>query len=416
MKRRLLIIGSGGREHAIGKALLKSPLVDTVYCAKGNPGMINDGIKCINIEETDSEALIQFAKDKVIDWVIVGPEVPLLAGLVDDLESVGIKAFGPSQEAAIIEGSKEFAKELMIQNQIPTARYASFSDYEKACDYVLSQPLPIVIKADGLAAGKGVTIAHHDDEALQALRANLIDNVFNNEHPKVVIEEFLEGQEFSLLSFVSEEGVYPMPAAKDYKPIFDGDKGPNTGGMGMYCPVPYVSPVIYQKVIDTIILPTVEGMKRLGKPFTGVLYTGLILTNEGPKVIEYNARFGDPETQIILQRLDSDLALVMESLLNNEPCDIQWKEHGVNLGVVVSAKGYPGKYETGQVVRFKQSEQVELFYAGVGEVNHDLVTQGGRVLMVEVFAENMEEAREKVYGYLDKQPMDNLYCRQDIGE
>ena len=417
MKRKLLVIGSGGREHAIGKKLLKSDLVSDVFCAKGNDGMARDGIQLVAIEEDDHQSLITFCQETGIDWVMVGPEVPLMNGIVDDFEKAGIKAFGPKQSAAMIEGSKEFAKELMKKYDIPTADYESFSDYEAALAYVEARKLPIVIKADGLAAGKGVTIAHTLEEAEFALRDILLDNYFGSELPKVVIEEFLVGEEFSLLSFVNQSGFYPMVAAKDHKAIFDGDQGPNTGGMGAYSPVDYVTKEVEEIVTRQIITPTIEGMKAEGTPFEGILYTGLILTENGPKVIEYNARFGDPETQVLLERLDSDLVLVIESLLNQEVPDIQWKQGGVSLGVVVSAKGYPGEYQKEvSLPDFSQNESVEIFYSGVKAAKGQLVSNGGRVFLVAQTAESKVEAFNKVYDWLNTQELINFYYRKDIGK
>lgn len=416
MKRNILVIGSGGREHALCKKLLESSKVNQVFCAKGNDGMRLDGIQIVDILEDNHEELINFAKEKKIDWVLVGPEVPLMNGLVDDFEEVGIKAFGPKKSAAMIEGSKEFAKELMTKFNIPTAKYESFSDFDLAYEYVENNSLPIVIKADGLAAGKGVVIAETYEEAKRALKEMLVENTFNNESPKVVIEEFLVGKEFSLLSFVSETGIYPMVAAKDHKAIFDNDKGPNTGGMGAYSPVDYVTKEIEETVLETIIKPTITGMKSLGTPFTGILYTGLILTANGPKVIEYNARFGDPETQVLLERLDSDFVEVIESLLNNQEPVINWKETGVTLGVVVAAKGYPSSYETDvSLPNFKKEETTKIFYSGVKEGVDGLVSNGGRVFLVACSDVSKDIAHKKVYRWLNEQKLSSFYYREDIG-
>lgn len=418
MKRKLLVIGSGGREHAICKKLLASDKVEAVFCAKGNAGMALDGIQIVDIAEDNHEALIEFAKKETINWVLVGPEVPLMNGIVDDFENAGIKAFGPKKSAAMIEGSKEFAKELMVKYNVPTASYESFSDYELAVEYVSKGKLPIVIKADGLAAGKGVIIAQTLEEAKVALNDILLDNYFGSELPKVVIEEFLVGREFSLLSFVNETGFYPMVAAKDHKAIFDGDNGPNTGGMGAYSPVDYVTSDVEAVVVRDIIEPTIKGMKESGTPFEGILYTGLILTADGPKVIEYNARFGDPETQVLLERLDSDFCDVIESLLNQEVPEISWKKEGISLGVVISAKGYPAEYEKGVAIpKFNLEESgVSVFYSGVKEQDSDLVSDGGRVFLVAKTEDNKEEAYNQVYHWLAKQGLDDFYYRKDIGK
>ncbi|MGY3766579.1 phosphoribosylamine--glycine ligase [Vagococcus vulneris] len=416
MKRNILVIGSGGREHAICKKFLDSSKVNQVFCAKGNDGMKIDGIQVVDILENKHEELINFAKERKIDWVLIGPENPLMNGLVDDFEDSGIKAFGPKKSAALIEGSKEFAKELMTKFNIPTAEYKSFSDFNLAYEYVKNNSLPIVIKADGLAAGKGVVIAETYKEAKHALKEMLVKNTFNNESPKVVIEEFLVGEELSLLSFVNETGIYPMATAKDYKAIFDNNKGPNTGGMGAYSPVEYVTEEIEERVLETIIKPTINGMKSIGTPFTGVLYTGLILTTNGPKVIEYNARFGDPETQVLLERLDSDLIEVIESLLNNKEPVIKWKEAGVTLGVVVSAKGYPNDYETDiSLPNFKKNNTIKIFYSGVKEKNQRLFSDSGRVFLVTCSDVSQEKAQEKVYTWLNEQNLSSFYYRHDIG-
>ncbi|MEG0284494.1 MAG: phosphoribosylamine--glycine ligase [Vagococcus sp.] len=417
MKRKILVIGSGGREHALCKKLLESPKVEEVFCAKGNAGMTLDGIQVVAIDEDNHEELIAFAKKEAISWVLVGPEVPLMNGIVDDFEAAGIKAFGPKKSAAMIEGSKEFAKELMSEFQIPTAKYQSFSDSQLAFAYVEKQHLPIVIKADGLAAGKGVVIAETLSEAKEALKEMLDDNLFQNETPKVVIEEFLVGREFSLLSFVGQSGIYPMVAAKDHKAIFDGDKGPNTGGMGAYSPVDYVTEEVESIVFEDIIKPTVAGMAAKGTPFTGILYTGLILTDEGPKVIEYNARFGDPETQVLLERLDSDFSEVIESLLMNDTPEIKWKQDGVTLGVVVAAKGYPSEYEKNVLIpELTTDDETKVFYSGVTKKEDELISSGGRVFLVAQSATTKEEAHENAYSWLENQGLENFYYRKDIGK
>ncbi|RGI32307.1 phosphoribosylamine--glycine ligase [Melissococcus sp. OM08-11BH] len=417
MKRKLLVIGSGGREHAIGKKLLQSPLVETVYCLPGNAGMVIDGIQLVDGNESDQEFIASFCQEKEISWVFVGPEVPLIDGLVDFLETKGIKAFGPKKNAAIIEGSKDFAKRLMAKYDIPTANYETFTDRDDAIAYLSTQELPIVIKADGLAAGKGVVIAQTIEEATQAVDDNLLNNVFDSEEPKIVIEEFLVGKEFSLLSFVGDSFVYPMVAAKDHKAIFDGDKGPNTGGMGVYTPVPYVTDSVYQASLSKIVSPTVDAMKKEGRAFQGILYTGLILTKDGPKVIEYNARFGDPETQVLLERLETDLVEVIESILDNQSLEVSWKNTGFDLGVVVSAKGYPNSYEKGKPLNIDTTnKEVNLFFAGVAKKNDSLVSNGGRVFMAESSGATLEEARQKVYGWLSEQQLTDFYYRTDIGK
>ena len=414
MKRQILVIGSGGREHALCKKLIGSKYQPHVYCAKGNAGMTLDGIVLVDISEDDHQGLIDFCHKKKIDWVIIGPELPLLNGLVDEMKKNHIKVFGPTKQAAMIEGSKAFAKQLMSKYHIPTAIYESFTHYDEALNYIKKQSLPIVIKADGLAAGKGVVIAQSLEEADKALKEFLLVNPFNSKKPKVVIEEFLVGKEFSLLSFVNQTGIYPMEVAKDHKAIYDGDKGPNTGGMGAYSPVSYVTKEIKEQVVEEIIKPTVEGMKQENLPFEGVLYTGLILTTDGPKVIEYNARFGDPETQVLLERLESDLVDVIESLLAQEVPSIKWKIEGVTLGVVVSAKGYPETYETG-IPLPNMEKGLNILYSGVKSKEKELVSNGGRIFLACGEGDTLSLASQKVYEYLEKRELNHFYYRKDIG-
>lgn len=411
---KLLVIGSGGREHALSKKLLEDKKVTNVFCAKGNAGMKQDGIEIVDIEEDDHSALIQFAKEQGIAWTFVGPEIPLLNGIVDDFEAAGLKVFGPNKAAALIEGSKEFAKELMTSMNIPTAAYATFSDFELAKAYVLEQGAPIVIKADGLAAGKGVVVAETEEEAIEALREMLEDQKFGASSARVVIEEFLAGEEFSLLAFVDGDKVYPMVIAQDHKRAFDGDKGPNTGGMGAYTPVPQIPESMVAQSVEEVLHPTVQGMIQRGTPYRGILYAGLIATEEGPKVIEFNARFGDPETQVVLARLDSSLAAIISDLLAHKTPEINWNDQA-SIGVVVAAQGYPEAYEKGAVIPELANEETAVFYAGVAEKEGALVSNGGRVLLVEGHAPTIAEAREKVYQALEKLETNQLFYRRDIG-
>ena len=411
---KLLVIGSGGREHAIAKKLLADPIVETVYCAKGNPGMVSDGIQVVAIPETDHQSLIAFAKEMAIDWTFVGPEVPLLNGIVDDFQAAGLNIFGPNKAAAMIEGSKEFAKELMAKYQIPTAEYQSFVDSEKAKAYIQEKGAPIVIKADGLAAGKGVVVAATVDQALAAVEEMLEEQKFGQSGAKVVIEDFLEGEEFSLLAFVHEEQVYPMVIAQDHKRAFDGDEGPNTGGMGAYSPVPQIPQSMIDQAIETVLIPAATGMIDQGTPFTGILYAGLIATVEGPKVIEFNARFGDTETQVVLSRLTSGLAQIIDALLNGRQPEITWNQQ-FSVGVVVAAEGYPETYQQGMIIPQKAAEDVQLFYAGVAERAGELVAAGGRVFLAEGQGASLEEAQKKVYQALAKMPLNKMFYRKDIG-
>lgn len=411
--KNVLVIGKGGREHAIAKKLLASPSVNTVYCAPGNPGMKQDGIECVAINEADHAALIHFTQTNEICWTLVGPEQPLINGIVDDFQLAGLKVFGPNQAASQIEGSKAFAKKLMSQYAIPTADYQVFCDVQAAKSYVSKGTFPVVIKADGLASGKGVIIAQSLEEADQALDDMLVAHKFGKSGQEVVIEEFLEGEEFSLLSFVKNDMFYPMVIAQDHKRAFNNDQGPNTGGMGAYSPVPQISQAVIDQAVKTIVKPTVLGMIDNDTPFTGILYTGLINTEVGPKVIEYNARFGDPETQVILSRLTSDLFQIINDLFANQSPEITWSDE-VAVGVVLAAKGYPGSYETGASIPLFPSNQVETFYAGVSEHEGHLVTDGGRVLLLNTTAPDLEQALSHIYHVLESYQESELFYRSDI--
>lgn len=410
---KLLVIGSGGREHAIAKKMLDSPKVTRVYCAKGNPGMEKDGIQLVDIPENDHSALINFAKTNEIAWTFVGPEIPLLNGIVDAFQAAGLKIFGPNKAAAMIEGSKEFAKKLMAQNNIPTAGYRTFSDFEQASKYVKEVGAPIVIKADGLAAGKGVVVAKSEAEALQVLKDMLTDHRFGASGNKVVIEEFLAGEEFSLLAFVKNEKVYPMVIAQDHKRAYDGDRGPNTGGMGAYSPVPQISEAIVEQAIEEVLKPAAKGMMANKTPFTGILYAGLIVTDTGPKVIEFNARFGDPETQVVLPRLTSDLVQVIEDLFNGCEPELTWSK-GAAVGVVLAADGYPNEHKKGMVLP-DFTKETKLYYAGVSSSKNQLIASGGRVLSVVAEADSLAEAQLKVYQSLTEVDTTDYFYREDIG-
>ncbi|MFV0558535.1 MAG: phosphoribosylamine--glycine ligase [Enterococcus sp.] len=411
---KLLVIGSGGREHAIAKKLLEDSKVAEVYCAKGNPGMEKDGIQLVEIAEDDHQALIAFAKDYGINWTFVGPEIPLLNGIVDDFQAAGLKIFGPQKAAAMIEGSKDFAKQLMVQNKIPTADYQTFTDFAQAKRYVEQKGAPIVIKADGLAAGKGVVVALTIAEALQALSEMLEDNKFGASGAQVVIEEFLAGEEFSLLAFVREAEVYPMVIAQDHKRAFDGDRGPNTGGMGAYSPVPQIADDLVTQAVEQVLKPAAAGMIANGTPFTGILYAGLIATKTGVKVIEFNARFGDPETQVVLARLQSSLAEIIDDLLKGRQPTIVWNEKA-SVGVVVAADGYPGVYQKGMLLPTITNRSTNVFYAGVSGSKERLIASGGRVFLVEASGDSLKEAQEQVYQELSNHSLDNFFYRRDIG-
>ncbi len=414
---RILVIGRGGREHAIARKLAESESVSQVFCAPGNPGMA-EVAECIPVQETDFAALISFAKEKDIDFTFVGPENPLLDGIVDEFQAEGLKIFGPSKSAAIIEGSKSFSKELMKKYNIPTASYEVFTDIGAASAYIKKAGAPIVIKADGLAAGKGVVVAQTEEEALLALEEMLLDKKFGDASVKVVIEECLVGEEFSLMAFVQGENVYPMVIAQDHKRAFDSDLGPNTGGMGAYSPVPHIPEEMVKEAVSTVLLPTAEAMVKEGRPFTGILYAGLMLTAEGPKVIEFNARFGDPETQVVLPRMKSDFGLVIRDLLDGKEISLEWKEEAV-LGVVLASDGYPEGYQKGVSLPELQGlkEDALVFHAGTARNEEgELVTDGGRVLLIAAEAGSVEAAYDSVYEKLHTIRWRGLFYRKDIGK
>ncbi len=411
---KVLVVGRGGREHALCDKIGSSPLVSQVYVAPGNPGMSRVA-KLVPFSERDHEKLVSFAQRQGIDLVIVGPEQPLLDGLVDRLQEAGIRVFGPTKEAAEIEGSKAFAKKIMLDNGIPTAHYGVFHDYTQAKQYLDQCPIPIVIKADGLAAGKGVVVAETRAIAEQALREMLVEEKFGKASQQVVIEEFLEGEEFSLMALVHHEHVIPLEVVQDHKRAYDGDLGPNTGGMGAYSPVPQIPSEVVDEAMTTILQPTVWALKSMGRPFTGVLYAGLMLTREGPKVIEFNARFGDPETQVLLPRLESDLVEVILALLEGELLELTWDEQAM-VGVVVASQGYPETSIQGILLpRFESQDDVYICYSGVAEDDSgQLVSTGGRVLLVGGMGKTFQQAQEKAYGFLAQHRLAGLFYRKDI--
>ncbi|MGM0845180.1 MAG: phosphoribosylamine--glycine ligase [Bacillota bacterium] len=412
----VLVIGRGGREHALCDALQRGLSVEKVFCAPGNTG-ISEIVQTVDIDESDFEGLIAFSKKNGVDLAVVGPEVPLLEGIVDTFKKEGIRVFGPDKRAAVIEGSKSFAKELMKKYKIPTAAYETFSDFEEAKEYVLKSGAPIVIKADGLAAGKGVVVAQTVDEALDALEQMLLQSRFGEASAKVVIEEFLEGEEFSLMAFVDGGKVYPMEAAQDHKRAFDGDQGPNTGGMGAYSPVPHISSDIINEAVHTILIPTAKAMEAEGRSFKGILYAGLILTSQGPKVIEFNARFGDPETQVVLPRLRSDLAQVFYNICEGKEVTLEWDERCV-AGVVLAAAGYPDAYRKAVPIKglASLSEDTLVYHAGTCLDDQDhLVSNGGRVLLIGSKQPELEAALKRVYSEIERLNIDGLFYRRDIG-
>jgi phosphoribosylamine--glycine ligase len=412
----VLVIGRGGREHAICRKVSESALVEKVFAAPGNDGMA-DVAELVSIDEKSAEQLIQFAKEQQIGLTIIGPEIPLLDGLADQFQAAGLKVFGPSKAAAEIEGSKSFAKELMKKYKIPTAAYEVFTSFEEASKYVEEKGAPIVIKADGLAAGKGVTVAMTKEEAINSLEEMLLGKKFGEASSQVVVEEFLSGEEFSLMAFVNGEKVIPLEIAQDHKRVFDGDQGPNTGGMGAYSPVPHIGDDTVKIAVETVLKPAALAMVQEGRSFCGILYAGLIKTADGPKVIEFNARLGDPETQVILPRLTSDLVGTILEILEGGTPELSWDQEAM-IGVVIASKGYPENYEKGAVLKGIEtfSDEIFTFHAGtVKNESGEFVTAGGRVLLVGAKADNLGEASKKVYKELEKLNCDGVFYRKDIG-
>ena len=410
----ILVIGSGGREHALFRKLMESPQTDKIYAIPGNPGMG----EMTDISVSDNAAILRFAKEKEIGLVVVGPEVPLMNGLVDELESAGIRAFGPRANAAEIEGSKSFAKDLMKKYGIPTARYEVFTEAEPARAYIRREGAPIVVKADGLAAGKGVIVAMSEQEALDAVNAIMEGNSFGDAGARVVIEEFMEGEEASLLAFTDGKTIRPMISAQDHKRAFDGDQGPNTGGMGTYAPAPVMTPEMIERATEEILKPTIAAMAKEGRPYSGCLYLGLMITVEGPKVVEFNARFGDPETQVVLPLLDGDLVQIMCACADGTLADvpIHWKD-GAAVCVVLAAGGYPAAYEKGNEIHgIADAEKTGalVFHAGTAEKEGKLVTNGGRVLGVVGMGEDIASAVRSAYAAVEKISFKDAYYRKDI--
>lgn len=409
---KILVIGSGGREHAIVDALSRSPRAEKIFCAPGNAGIATQA-ECLPIKDTDVEGLLAFARQEGIDLTVVGPEASLAVGVVDAFRAEGLAIFGPTKAAAQIEASKEFAKELMQKYAIPTADFRSFTDFEEALAYVKQGSLPTVLKYDGLAAGKGVVIAETFAEAEEALRDMLLDDKFGK--GKVVVEEFLSGPEFSLLCFVSNGEVYPMPVAQDHKRAYEGDKGPNTGGMGAYSPLPFISQEERDWALAHVMKPTAAAMVKEGCPFTGVLYGGLMKTPQGIKVIEFNARFGDPETEVVLPRLKSDIVEIFSTVARGEALreEIEWHDFAT-LGIVLASKGYPGDYAKGCPIEGLEGLE-GVYHMGTAQKEGQIVTNGGRVLFVVGRGESLLQAREDALAKVEKISCENLFWRRDIG-
>ncbi len=412
----ILLLGSGGREHALAWKIAASPLADRLYCAPGNAGIAQEA-ECVALAVADHAAVIAFCRTNEIDLVVVGPEAPLVAGLVDDLEAAGIKAFGPTRAAAQLEGSKGFTKDLCRANHIPTAAYERFTSAEPAKAYVRARGAPIVVKADGLAAGKGVVVAQTVAEAEAAIDMICADAQLGAE---LVVEEFLAGEEASFFVLSDGEHALPLATAQDHKRAFDGDQGPNTGGMGAYSPAPVMTPQMTQRALDEIVRPTIAAMKRMGAPYKGVLYAGLMITAAGPKLIEYNVRFGDPECQVLMLRLKSDLVPALVAARDGmlKSFDLRWSDDAA-LTVVMAAKGYPGSYRRDSVIEgiaaAGEVDGVEIFHAGTRQVGGRLLANGGRVLNVSALGRTVGEAQARAYAAVDRLRWPDGFCRRDIG-
>ena len=418
---QVLIIGSGGREHALAWKVAQNPQVDTIYVAPGNAGTaLEHKVQNVNIGITDIPALVAFAQDKAIELTIVGPEAPLVIGVVDAFRAAGLPIFGPTQGAAQLEGSKAFTKDFLARHNIPTAAYANFTEIEPALAYVREKGAPIVVKADGLAAGKGVIVAMTLQEAEDAIQDMLAGNAFGSAGSRVVVEEFLDGEEASFIVMVDGENVLPMATSQDHKRVGDADTGPNTGGMGAYSPAPVVTQDVHDRVMHEVIYPTVRGMAAEGNTYTGFLYAGLMIDSTGaPKVIEYNCRFGDPETQPIMMRLQSDLVELCQAAIAGKLDQVESKwDPRASIGVVLAAGGYPGDYAKGEVISglpTQESAGQKVFHAGTETQGDQVVTNGGRVLCATALGNTVLEAQQRAYQLADQIHWNGMFCRRDIG-
>ncbi|RKO66970.1 phosphoribosylamine--glycine ligase [Desulfofundulus salinus] len=414
---KVLVVGGGGREHALVWKLKQSPRVKEIFCAPGNAGIASLA-RCVPIGAEDISGLVAFARQEKIDLTVVGPEGPLTMGIVDSFNEAGLAIFGPTARAAAIEGSKVLAKELMAKYDIPTARFAAFSDAGEAAAYIRKLNAPCVLKADGLAAGKGVIVCRTVEEALGAVEDIMVKGVFGAAGSRVVVEEYLTGQEVSILAFTDGETVIPMLPAQDHKQVYDGDRGPNTGGMGAYAPAPVCTPEVYQTALEKILIPTVRAMAAEGRPYRGVLYAGLMVTDEGPRVLEFNARFGDPEAQPVLMLLETDLVEVIEAVLSGRLAEkeIRWQP-GAAVCVVLASGGYPGPYRKGYPISGldRVPSDVLVFHAGTALEDGRVVTAGGRVLGVTAAAETIAAAIEKAYAAVEQIHFEGMHYRRDIG-
>ena len=412
---KVMVIGGGGREHAVIRKLKENPEITEIFALPGNGGIAADAA-CVPIGAKDIASIVSFAEDNGIDYAVVTPDDSLVLGCVDALEEIGVPCFGPRSEAAQIEGSKVFAKDLMKKYGIPTARYEVFTEPEAALAYVRSCPIPIVVKADGLALGKGVVVARSREEAEDAVRESMENHKFGKSGERLVIEEFLEGPEVSVLAFTDGKALVPMVSSMDHKCAWDGDKGPNTGGMGTVAPNPWYTPAVAARCMEEIFLPTVSAMNAEGRPFKGCLYFGLMLTKDGPKVIEYNCRFGDPETQVVLPLLESDLFTVMRACTEGRLGEVEVKfKDGAACCVILASQGYPGSYEKGFPLEIPQELRQQVYVAGAALRDGRLVTNGGRVLGCTAVAETLPEAIEEAYAVAEQVKFENAFCRRDIG-
>lgn len=417
---KVLVVGGGGREHTLVWKINQSPLVKKIFCAPGNAG-IAEQAECVNIAATDIDKLVKFAKKEKMDLTVVGPEGPLVEGIVDRLQENGLKAFGPSADAALLEGSKGFAKKFMARFNIPTGTFQTFTDAEEAVEFIRDMGAPVVVKADGLAAGKGVTVAFDEESAIDAINQCLVKGVFGRAGNRVVIEEYLDGEEASVLAFTDGRNVLLMPSSQDHKAIFDGDKGPNTGGMGAYSPAPVVTHDLMKEIEQTIVRPTIDGLRAENCEYRGVLYCGIMVTDSGPKVLEFNVRFGDPETQVVLPRLKSDIVPLLMGCAEGElgGLEAEWTEEAA-VCIVLASGGYPGKYEKGKPItglsKAANLPGAVVFHAGTSSKNNKVVTSGGRVIGATALGKDIPSAIERAYGCANAINFSKKYCRTDIGQ
>ena len=416
---KILVIGSGGREHALCWSLSDSPLCDELYCAPGNAG-IKSCAKCVPINANDIDTLVSFVEEKCIDFVVVGPEEPLVLGIADKLRDKNIKTFGPSKNASQLEGSKSFMKELVFNNDIPTASYGSFSNIEEAKKYIYEKGAPIVIKTSGLAAGKGVLICQTVDDAIAAVNKVMKEKVFGAAGDVIIIEEFLTGEEISFFALVDGKNIMPLASAQDHKAVGDGDKGPNTGGMGAYSPAPAMTSCLQNKIMKEIIIPTVDAMNKSGNQYQGVLFAGLMITDSGPKLLEYNIRFGDPECQVLMRRLKSDLlpALIATSDGQLDNITLKWANDAA-IVVIMAADGYPGNYKKGTIIKntdiAQEEDHVEIFHSGTISRDNNIVANGGRVLGITSTGKTVTDANSNAYKAIQKIDWPDGFYRKDIG-